>query len=66
MSTTIPGTKEQLDALAEEFADNYNVKYPIQYDVTTETYYQEVDGEYGIEYEPIDEKYYPVLSRFTN
>jgi len=65
MSTTLPGTKEHLDDLAEEFGSNYNVvDYPIQYDATTETYYREVEGENGIEYEAIEEKYYPIITRF--
>ena len=65
MSTTLPGTKEALDDLAEEFGANYNVvDYPIQYDSTTETYYREVEGESGMEYEAIEEKYYPIIKRF--
>lgn len=65
MSTALPGTKEQLDDLAEEFGANHNVvDYPIQYDATTETYYREVEGENGIEYEAIEEKYYPIIARF--
>jgi len=65
MSTTLHGTKEYLDDLAEEFLDSHNiVESPVRFDETTETYYREIDGEDGIEYEAIEEKYYPIISRF--
>lgn len=64
MSTTLPGTKEQLDDLAEEFGVNYPLGVPIEYDDSTETYYQVVDGEDGFERVDIEDKYYPIIGRF--
>lgn len=59
------GTKEELESLIEEFCSEYDpVKYPIQYNPTTEQYYQEVDGEYGLEYNVIDDKYNPIINNF--
>ncbi len=64
MSTTLPGTKECLDDLAEEFGVNYPLGVPIEYDAHLETYYQVVQGEEGFERVDIEDKYYPIISRF--
>lgn len=64
MSTSLPGTKEYLDDLAEEFGVNYPLGVPIEYDDYTETYYMIVEGEEGQERVDIEDKYYPIISRF--
>lgn len=64
MSTTLPGTKEALDDLAEDFAVSYPLGTPIQYDDNTESYFMVVCAEDGDERVDIEDKYYPIISRF--
>ncbi len=67
MSIALQGTKEKLEDLSEEFAENYDsVRYPIQYDPMREAYFQVVPGEEGDECQVVEEKYYPIIDRYVN
>ncbi len=64
MSISLPGAKEYLDDLAEDFGANYPLGTPIEYEDHTETYYMVVEGEEGKERVDIEDKYYQIIGRF--
>lgn len=54
---------QYFDELSDEFADQYDVKFPLQQDEKGK-WYQVIQGEEGMEREDVEEKFYPILNRF--